>query len=1355
MNIFRYTSIVLLMLLANALPGQDFLVNEKSWTVEDGLPDREVSVLLQDRRGFIWAGTRQGLCRFDGYRFQTFDRNTDGFQSNQIRNILEDAAGYFWLLPLPPFKDFDIWHPVTRERTTFREKFGKNTSLPEFLPRHWSVAGNDHTIFTILGSPERLLSYHPKKGLQMTALPDSKGLIVFRASTRLWCVNEALDRLVEMDRQGKLLREAKEAGFSFFFNVAEHNSGMPFIYNQVAAHGGRGVKSWMIDRQGRLSKFPTAFYSPAMLPAAGISAIGEDLVFSLGRIFSLEGRLIHEMKTSEARFPRALLMDGRGVLWLGGDFGIRQVVVRRNQFRRYLQSAAKPGQEQQYHTMRGMQVSGQELLVNWEARGNARVDLQTGQLKGLLAREAGEVFESVLATSLGGMIIGHSKGLSYYDENGSLQKQWLTAKAVFTHCLSEPVPGMLWLGRSNGLEILELPDGRPRPYDKLNGFEELAEADIYFMGRARDSTWYLCSSKGLFHLDSRRGVLSQYSRRQTGNHYLPFDEIHHFSEDADGSLWLASRGGGLIRLLTGASAGAGGQPHYQQFTREQGLSNNTIYAVYEDERGFLWLPSDFGLMSFDKKTGQVNTFLEQDGVAHNEFNAGSHARGPDGRLYFGGLNGVTAFHPRELPSSRGESDPPFAIVSVQQFEGSRNRLEDRSAAVIRSGRILLEPEDRFFQLEFSLLNYIDVSKNRFAWQFADQREEWNHTQEHVLRFGRLPYGKHSLRVKAQDARGSWAGKVLTVDIEVRRPFYLRAWFFALVIAAAAFSVLLFLRLRTRQLRRQKAALEREVSQRTDTIRQQAEALRSLDQLKSRFFTNVSHELRTPLTLMLGPAESLLSRDYWREKDRRLIGLLWQNSRQLLKLVNEILDLSKLESGYMPVHLHAVRVEAFLQPIVAQFSSFGDSESVRLVFRYEASPGLTIWTDSGKLEKIIHNFLVNALKYTPSGKQAEFTFREEASSLLVAVRDEGPGIQAEDMPRIFDRFYQSARSEAKTQGGSGIGLALCRELAQLLEGEVWAESRVGEGSTFFFRFPRKLAPADAVVEAAVGPSLVYAGKSPAEQPPVAPPGSARLLIVEDNADLRGYMRILLGERYDITTAENGLEAWELLQQQAPPDLILTDLMMPLMNGQQLLERVKGEDALRHIPVIVLTARSDSNVKLGLLRIGVDDYLTKPFLEQELLVRIENLLRHYQERMDLAPAGEPASLEAGGRPLISREDDEWLKAVEVLFAGRVSDLDFSLEQAAASMNMGIRQFRRRIRQLTGLPPLMYLRELRLQTARSFLLQQQYATVKQVAFAVGFIDTVYFSRLYQERFGTLPSLELGQDREATPGSPGDTGQ
>ncbi|MBL7816453.1 MAG: response regulator [Saprospiraceae bacterium] len=604
---------------------------------------------------------------------------------------------------------------------------------------------------------------------------------------------------------------------------------------------------------------------------------------------------------------------------------------------------------------------------------------------------------------------------------------------------------------------------------------------------------------------------------------------------------------------------------------------------------------------------------------------------------------------------------------------------------------------------------------------------------------------------------------------------------------------------------------RVLAQQNEVIDRQNKELLYLDAAKTRFFANISHELRTPLTLILGPLSILLKNSSLDDAARTQTNLAQANAQNLLKLVNEILDLSKLESGKLRVHETTVRFQPFISRLVSAFESHAEYLGVHYRLEYKAGEHLRLDLDVEKLEQIVNNLLSNALKFTPRGGSVFVKVEDLSNVMRLSVSDTGRGIHPDDLPYVFDRFYQTNQKDAPIEGGTGIGLALCRELAEVMQGRIWVESTLGKGSQFFVEFPKKevlgvgndatdVDTTEPQVQKTfkVSQTLTLALDSENTEGGILAtetigetitmglgnfqslpnltientnPKTETILIVEDNRDLRTYITEILskellaeeGAHYTILETENGQQALDLLQdlkvKNQLPQLILSDIMMPVMDGFQLLKTLKDRTDFRHIPVVMLTARADVRDKLTALRIGVDDYLLKPFEPEELVVRIQNLLKNKAIR-------EQAAVEVWGSenfhslpnlsttheeqktpiPLISAPDREWLENFEQYVQKHFASDILSVTFLADAFHMSESTLLRQLKRLTGLSPIQYLQEVRLNEARHLLEIRQYDSIAQVASRVGYADARTFSRSFKQRFGKLPSDFLSESVHKT---------
>lgn len=525
-----------------------------------------------------------------------------------------------------------------------------------------------------------------------------------------------------------------------------------------------------------------------------------------------------------------------------------------------------------------------------------------------------------------------------------------------------------------------------------------------------------------------------------------------------------------------------------------------------------------------------------------------------------------------------------------------------------------------------------------------------------------------------------------------------------------------------------------IEHQNQVIKKQAEKLKQLDKFKSRFFANVSHELRTPLTLMLGPISSALKSNQLDNRNFTFLKMAQQSGIDVLKLLNSILDLSKMEAGKIELKETVQPLYQLTRRIVSNFESHAQREGVRFGFNYNAEKDLQIEIDKDKFETILNNLFSNAIKFTQSGGRVSVDIQDIKNTILIAVSDTGRGIHTDDIPFLFDRFYQSNQSDAPTEGGTGIGLALSHELVELMGGKIWVESTLGKGSTFYITIPRKevIKMAEPFEEEVQEQFILIDTKPEPKGTTVNENDFKKILIVEDNYSLRNYLQTILSPYYTILMAENGLVALDLLQENGDCQLILSDIMMPEMDGYQLLKVLKSRDYYHHIPVIMLTALADSRDKLKALRIGVDDYLLKPFNEEELLVRIENLIKNYQG----IRVNKPEHKGEKQRPTISEEDKIWLEEFELYIKNNLSKVDLSVAKLSQEFGKSESTLLRLLKRLTGLTPSKYLQEHRLDLARQMFELKTYNTISQVAYEVGFKDAKSFARSFKKRFGKSPS-------------------
>lgn len=1347
-NKLHFYLFLLLSVCSFVAQSQSYLVQTEQLSIEDGLSNRFVRSIVQDSKGFMWFATKNGLNRYDGYNFEVFTQKNSKIQGDFIDKIFEDSDSNLWLGHAANNEDTECFGAVdllninTFEIQSFEAYFGAKMpcevqdiyevyTIPD--SRDLYITTKKGKIYVYKGNKQFELLYEHKKALTIRAFFWGKKY------NWLYCGNE----LIALDKTGKVQqRQLLEVNESYRCNfMGEENSNKIWLETNDKFHL-FDVFCWNVATN--LLEKNKAFKLFNTLINIGVNATFEyrektkTYVYTdraVLRIFDNKREEIYSESFLENRnFIRAVYLDRQENIWVGAmTRGIIKVSYQRNKFKPYLQN---------YSTRSIIELSGDSILIFNSYKGQYAYNLLTNEkqlldtLTYLDAKESQDgQFIWLSSPNLHIKKIekkAPSKAQFYdYKSTNKEKKEEQTGVQMATSwSIQEDIKGQVWIGTINGLSYIKKGEDSISVFKDYGACPELGNAVINCLYENTQGLW-MATSNGLYFRNSTTGEFQVYNKETESPYKLPFNHIHHIYEDENGVFWLSTRGGGLLKfnIKTGA---------LKQFTKEDGLSHNVVYAVLEDRFGYLWISSDYGLMRMNPKDNVINTYLPEDGILHKEFNRKSAYKASNGMLYFGGLAGVVGFDPADFLVEEKQV-APFYVVNYQYFNGEEGRLVDATEAFLKEQKIVLDYTDRFFTIDLALLDYRVSNKRQYTYKIEGLEKDWNFITTNSIRVNGLSAGSYTLLIKAEGSNGQWSTESLKIPILVKQPFYLTWQFFLFIGILLLVLVLLYSRWRVQRLYRVQMQLEQEVSKRTQKIEQQADELRELDDVKSRFFANISHELRTPLSLMLGPISAILDKHYGVEFEgiESILKLVKRNGIQLEHLIEEILILSKLEAKSIGLEEKELCLLPFFKRIFFAFEAQANLQGLDWSFEGAIEDDVYVLLDDNKFEKILNNLLSNALKHTPRGGRVELNIAQEKIegkqiNLLLKVIDSGKGIHPDDLPYLFDRFYQSKQKDAIVQGGTGIGLALAQEFVQLLKGKIEVQSEFHKGATFLLSIPCSIVDKPIIeveaetIEMPVLPLLDSKNEN-----------SARVLIVEDNEDMRTFLVSLLAPYYNTITAENGQIGLNILSQKAMEiDLIISDVMMPEMDGFELLQKVKAHSDWQQLPMIMLTARAAEQDKLFALRIGVDDYLKKPFSPQELLVRIQNLLQNYAQRKTWQlEVPEAEEIEAEPSTKIPVIEDQWMENLEVIAKREVGNTQFSINSLAYDLNISERQLRRKIKTKTGLTPNQYFRLIKLDKAREYLEKRRYETVSEIAYKIGFSNVHYFSKIYQEQYGKKP--------------------
>ena len=847
-------------------------------------------------------------------------------------------------------------------------------------------------------------------------------------------------------------------------------------------------------------------------------------------------------------------------------------------------------------------------------------------------------------------------------------------------CIMEDRQGNMWIGTANGLNFLSV--------------QYLKTADKKF----------------------------RTIKRYPGPGSLSHNDIISIVQDSDGNIWVCTYGGGLNKLRTGDTE----QPFvFDQLTEKEGLSSDLVLGMIEDDRTNLWIATDFGLSKYNPAKKVFENFYEADGLDENSFSEGRGTKTSSGLLVFGDLSGMIWFD----PDSIRKSEKQVPVVLTNLLIGGKEDKEKLNKARRMLGdplhSIKLRYDENFLTFEFAALDFRAPTKIRYKFMLEHYEEDWNRSGNLSKAIYRdLQPGQYVFRLKASNSDGLWVNPELKLSLAIAPPPWKTTWAYLayLLVITGLFFVI------------RRIVLER------IRLKHEVEFEKKLSEDKLRFYTSISHEFKTPLALILGPVEDLLDINNLSPSILAPLQMVKRNTHRLLELIEQLMDFRKIQKGFFKVNPTSGDLVGFLDEIYNTFVPLAEKQQIIFNFDHDLPEFITS-LDYRSLEKIVFNLLSNAFKHTASGQRVELKLivDEKTGWLTITVTDEGEGIREQDLPHIFERFSLGNHSRWKDESATGVGLSLAKELVELLHGSISVESAPGKGSCFMVKLPLLPAGVTGAVADQHATASDYTRKFIQvvdEEPLMAEEKRTMLtmetvLIVEDHPDLRTYLVGNLSGMYRVLQAGNGKEGLEVAKNENP-DLIVCDIMMPEMDGLELTGILKNEFHTSHIPVILLTARSQEDQKIEGIEAGADDYITKPFNMRYLQKRIGNILKQrkqLKERYSRDLQSVPGDLVQSGA------DREFLEKVIRLVEENMTDPEFSVDSLLQHFSFGRTVFYKKMKGITGYSPKDFIRIIRMKKAGALLLKH-HLNVAEVSFAVGFNDPDYFSRLFKKHFGESPS-------------------
>lgn len=1298
------------------------------YKARDGLPMNDMKDVFQDSKGYLWLACQEGFVRFDGARFVLFDKsNCPGLRENFIWDIEEDWEGNLWLAT----NGGGVSRFDGKSCTTFDTSDGLASNVVKRI-----LIGRDDTIwFGTENGVTRL-----KNGIY-----SSFKLGNIAALQEVCALRE--------DSWGNLLVGMWQFGLYIIRNDSVFT--LPTEY-EILSFGervsgevilGSNINTLHVYRRNRLEKF-----DPYELPTAhSIRAIHEDQQGNLW--FATEGSGIlryyngrFESLTVETSLPgshnffASILEDRENNLWFVGDGGVLQLMD--NKFVTF-------GRAEGFTDNFGQTVCEDRAGKMWVGlRLDGLMELDRYFTKTWRTEDglASNNLNTVLPAKNGGLWIGTAFGLNFL-KDGQVSKHWNKwNEYVRIQSLFENKEGELWLGTVLG--FLHKFNGEKFETHQLATKAESGNVNAV-IERANGEVWAGTWKQGLYKLT---GENIYHFTKQDG---ITADGVNALYEDEEHVMWIATDGQGLYRYKNGK---------FVNIYSRHGLYFDRLFSILEDDQHNLWFSGNRGIFRVNKQ--QLNDFADRkadtiisqaynalDGMRETECNGRRQPvawKSRDGRLWFVSTAGVVCVDPNNMPVNK--IPPPVYLEEV---------IVNKQRAIAPDSSLLhFEASERELEFRFTALSFAIPERVKFSYKLEGYDQDWvDAGTRRTAFYTNLPKGQYTFRVKACNNDGVWNEVGASVQLRIA-PFWWETWwaygFYVLALLSA------FLGIRRYEMKRVHLRNALQVQQ----VR--AGRLEELDHLKSRFFAGISHEFRTPLTLIGGPLEEILAETH-EAKKRPRIDMMLRNTRRLERLVDQLLDLAQLESGKMRLQARPVKLIPFLQGIIAAFESYAHRKNINLDFQTnDRHAEEIIFIDPDKMEKIIANLLLNALKYTPSGEKVVIsvgsgTARDAQMTatatgfIKISVRDTGVGIPQQALPHIFDYFYRYRDGNTRRESGTGIGLALTKELVALHHGEISVTSQEGVGSEFVIRL--SLGKAHLKPEEIASDQLSVNSNQPlfpgdddpelqqSTDPAIQPSNGERpatsneqpvVLLIEDNPDMRSYLREHLNHTNRLLEARNGKEGLQKAVEEIP-DLIISDVMMPQMDGFELCRQLKTSELTSHIPVILLTARGSGESKMQGLERGADDYLTKPVSGRELQLRVKNWMeRQHKQRERFRQKMASLNVQIPNFP-ITCVDEKFLNRAKEVLEKHLSDPDFSANAFAREMAISRAHLNRKLRGLLGQRTGEFIRTMRLKRAAE-LLRQRSGSVSEIAYQVGFNHLSYFAHCFKEQYGQMPH-EYGQ--------------
>lgn len=1316
----------------------------------DGLSNDRVSSIVKEKNGFVWIGTGNGLNRYDGDKIKIYNKQNSDLSSNSISDLLIDHTGKIWIATLGG--GLNLYNPSNDKFLTYKNISTDKKSIPSnelntlFEDSKGTIWLGTKNGFSFFNEKEQIFKNYQFEGKNIYSNGHNDVRSIYEDDDKnLWIgtFGGGLNKFNPITAKIDRINSLSTISPNYIHSICGINKNEILI-----GTSGKGLltfnmnslsfqkKSYGIDKTINIVRCIKRAQNGTMW--IGTDGVG---LFRISNINSIKPIAYNYTNDSQAEFSissnaiYALMEDEVSNIWLGtawdgidvlslnkdytflsstkrGESPISVLSVYKNKDAFFMGLDGKgltvlleKTNVAKHYNSKNKNAIGDDYIQYINEANNGTLWIGTF-VNGLVNFN----YKTGITTHLK-QIKGDPKSLSYNDVRYIIEDK---KKNVWV---------ATWgggLNYYNGItkEFKSFKKKRTEPYAISSDNVISLQKDGYLI-------WVATFGGGVNLLDTKTNRFKVYKNIEGNQNSISSDYVYSILKDSKGNIWIGTAGEG-VNLLDNKTK------KINRFDKYEDLRYQTVTAIVEDDNGLIWFSTEKGIFNYDYATKAFKNFSNLKGNYH----INSCFKDKKGMLYFGCSDGVVKFNPEKIKVRKSTPEVKFTSFKLFNKEVPIGEGEILKNDISFSQDITLKHHQDVITFEFAAMLFPSSANCEYQIKMDNFDRNWRSIgKEGSATYTNLSPGKYVFKVRSRELGSDWADQYTALNIEILKPYWTEWWAYLIYVFLGTLTLYVFIKyiiswekMKT-DFRFEKFSHEKDIE---------------LHNLKQDFFTNISHEIRTPVTLILSSINKLLKNNEFSEKHQQNpFGTIKKNGEYLLNLVNELLDYRKLEQHQIKLNVAKGDWVKFSKEIYLPFKEFANQKDVKFEFKC-SSPMIELWFDKNQMEKVLYNLFSNALKFTEAGGAIKLSITESDTEAELELIDEGIGISKKHLSKIFNRFYQANDATNSNGAGFGLGLSISKEIIKLHQGEITVKSKKGAGSTFIVKLKKGNSYYN---ESEIGGSETndefIENYFTTEQDKVEvltqnthsnAIKEQTLLIVEDNVDIRNYIVELFSEDFLVLQASDGKEGLEMALEELP-NLIVSDVMMPIMDGIELTKKLKSNISTSHIPIILLTARASFTNKIEGFEIGADDYVTKPFNESLLRSRIKNILKNRTLLHERFRSEEIVDI---GELSKNKNDQEFLENLGRFIEKNIDSDNLNANLAAKELGMSHSVIYKKLRTLTGLSVVQYMRDYRLKKAKQLLKTKQFS-ISEVCYQVGYSDRKYFSKLFKERFGESPSFYL----------------